>query len=171
MSTNAFSIGSQVTPSMVWSTALGRLHGHFEAFPADRFHDHRELELTAAGNEEFVGRLRGFHTNRGIAERFLLQERTISSRDRSTLPSRPAIGDEFHEEAHVHGGRIHFDALERVRILAAGDGVADVDRREADDHDDFARLRLLGLLRLQVDEGLDLRSTPGSLTPSRFSRS
>ena len=124
-------------------------NGQFEAFAAHHFHQHRQLQLTAALHLPGVGTVRRLHPDGDVADQLLIQSRLHQPR-RQLLARLPRQGRGVDADRHGDRRLVHVDQRQRLRIVRVGEGLADRDLRDARDGDDVARS---GLFRRDPVQG------------------
>ncbi|CAB4734321.1 unannotated protein [freshwater metagenome] len=121
---------------------LGTAHLKLVALTTHRLDEHRKLQLAAPGNFNDVGRLGLVQPDRDVAEHLSLEALPeVAAREELALASGHRRG--VHAERHIEHRLVNGKARQRHRVLDGGDGVADLDLREAADDEEVACVDLV----------------------------
>src|SRR6185369_6365578 len=131
-------------------------HLHLVTFAAHHLDENRELQLTASGHLELIGRVSIFNSDRHVAEN-LLVEPFLELARRDVLSFTTSEWRVVDAEDHRDGGLVDGDRGQRLRVLGRSDRVADVDILDTGERDDLAKARALDRLSLQSFEDVKLR--------------
>ena len=127
-----------------------------EGFAAHVLREDREVQLAAAAHFEAVGQIGLAHAKGDVLAQLALEALFDVAR-RDVLAFGAGERRIVHHPEHRDGGLVDGDGLEALRRVGGGEGLTDLDVREAGDGDDLSRRRLFDFLAQQSFEHRELR--------------
>src|SRR6185503_10662474 len=125
-------------------------------FATHHFDQYRQLQFTAPGYFELIGRVSFFNADRHVAENLFVESfLDLPRRHKSPLASRERLVVDA--EDHRDGRFVDSDRGQRMRVVDGSDRVADVDVLDAGECNDLAEACALDRFSLQSLEDVKLR--------------